>query len=246
MKSHAEPVSLKSAQYLSFVSVIFTLTLCIAIAQLAYAATFTVMNTNDSGAGSLRQAIADASAGDTIDFDSAVTGTITLTSGQLTIDKNLTILGPGADRLTISGGGTVRIFTVNDGMRLDLQGLTVANGSAAGANGGGVMNSGTSIITACAFSSSTASIALAAVCLPFQTALSPAIMPPTAGAFTTAVRPPPPSPTARFLPIQLQPRVAPSARIAQVPLQSPTAPFRETALGQGTEVRYTKQPLPRR
>ncbi len=63
--------------------------------------TLTVTNTNDAGSGSLRQAIIDASSGETIKF--SVTGTIRLTSGQLTIDKNLTINGPGANLLTISG-----------------------------------------------------------------------------------------------------------------------------------------------
>ena len=55
----------------------------------AQAATITVTNGNDAGAGSLRQAIADAVAGDVIAF-SGVT-TVTLTAGQLLIGKNLTI-----------------------------------------------------------------------------------------------------------------------------------------------------------
>jgi hypothetical protein len=68
----------------------------------ASAATITVLNTNDSGAGSLRQAISDSSSGDTINFDSSLNGqTITLTSGELLIDKNLTITGPGANQLAI-------------------------------------------------------------------------------------------------------------------------------------------------
>src|SRR5689334_17940915 len=54
-------------------------------------ATLTVTNGNDSGVGSLRDTIAAASSGDTIVF-SGVT-TVTLTSGQLTINKNLTISG---------------------------------------------------------------------------------------------------------------------------------------------------------
>ena len=67
----------------------------------AHAANITVTNTNDSGLGSLRQALTIANDGDTINF--AVTGTITLTSGGLPINKNITILGPGADQLSIDG-----------------------------------------------------------------------------------------------------------------------------------------------
>ena len=61
---------------------------------------YAVCNGNDSGPGSLRQAILDASSGDTITFAPSVT-TVTLTSGELVIDKNLTITGPGANRLTV-------------------------------------------------------------------------------------------------------------------------------------------------
>src|ERR1051326_4226274 len=66
------------------------------------AATTTVTNGNDTGPGSLRQAILDASSGDTINFAPSVT-TVYLSSGELVIDKNLTITGPGAsaDRLTV-------------------------------------------------------------------------------------------------------------------------------------------------
>ena len=49
------------------------------------ATTLTVTNTNDSGLGSLRQALATANDRDTINF--AVTGTISLTSGELLVDK---------------------------------------------------------------------------------------------------------------------------------------------------------------
>src|SRR5437867_5890699 len=65
------------------------------------AATITVTSSNDNGPGSLRQAILDASPGDTINFAPSVT-TVTLTSGELVIDKNLTITGPGANRLTVT------------------------------------------------------------------------------------------------------------------------------------------------
>ena len=63
----------------------------------------TVTNTNDSGPGSLRQALADANDGDTINFDVSLKGqTIALTSGELVIDKSITITGPGSDQLAVS------------------------------------------------------------------------------------------------------------------------------------------------
>ena len=78
--------------------------LLLACSDFASAATITVTNNNDSGPGSLRQAIANSSPGDTIDFDSSLSGqTITFTSGGLTINKNLTIAGPGANLLAVDG-----------------------------------------------------------------------------------------------------------------------------------------------
>jgi len=93
----------------------------------------TVTNTNDSGSGSLRQAIADASPGETIDF--AVTGMITLTSGQLTIDKDLTISGPGAGMLSIDGGVRSRVFRVGSG-NVTICGVTVVDGREMSLGGG--------------------------------------------------------------------------------------------------------------
>src|SRR5262249_33220859 len=68
--------------------------------------TFTVLNLADSGAGSLRDTIlvAESNPGpDVINFASGLTGTITLTSGQFQITTDMTINGPGADQLTVSG-----------------------------------------------------------------------------------------------------------------------------------------------
>jgi hypothetical protein len=64
------------------------------------AATITVTNGHDSGPGSLRQAILDASSGDEINFAPSVT-TVNLATGELVVDKNLTITGPGDNRLTV-------------------------------------------------------------------------------------------------------------------------------------------------
>ena len=64
--------------------------------------TITVTNGNDQGPGSLRQAILNASSGDAINFAPSVT-TVTLTSGESVIDKNLMITGPGANHFTVQG-----------------------------------------------------------------------------------------------------------------------------------------------
>src|SRR5262245_12679228 len=76
--------------------------------------TFTVSNLLDSGPGSLRQAILRANAHpgpDAVRFAPSVQGTIALTS-QLAITDDLAIRGPGADRLTVSGGTVTRVFAV--------------------------------------------------------------------------------------------------------------------------------------
>ena len=110
--------------------------LCL-IALNAQAATITVTNTNDSGAGSLRQAIADAHDGDTIDF--GVTGTITLTTGELLVNKNVTLNGPGSDHLIVDGNHASRVFHVSGGVTATIAGLAITNGSASDW-GGGIYN----------------------------------------------------------------------------------------------------------
>jgi hypothetical protein len=108
------------------------------VPAVSRAASFTVTNLNESGAGSLRQALADAKAAvgdDTISFEDGLTGTITVAS-QLVIDSNVIIQGPGAELLTISGGNTTRVFLVKDGVTATIDGLAISDGSAD--NGGGI------------------------------------------------------------------------------------------------------------
>src|SRR5438132_7899152 len=111
-----------------------------AAAVSADANVITVTNTNDSGPGSLRDALANANDGDTITF--AVTGVIGLTSGELMINKNITISGPGADRLAVSRAAkaSFRIFHVMLGHTVTIEGLRISNGSVLNGFGGGILN----------------------------------------------------------------------------------------------------------
>ncbi|MCT7982460.1 DUF4347 domain-containing protein [Laspinema sp. A4] len=101
-------------------------------AMMAYSgvlAILTVTNANDSGAGSLRNVIASAQAGDTILFDPTLANqTITLTSGQLELNKNLTIDGANAPGITISGNNASRVFFVSNSQTVKLANLTLING----------------------------------------------------------------------------------------------------------------------
>src|SRR5262249_2997269 len=75
--------------------------------------TLTVSNALDSGAGSLRGQIAAAKSGDAIVFAASLKNkTITLTSGELVIDKSLDIEGLGAQKLTVSGNDASRVFDI--------------------------------------------------------------------------------------------------------------------------------------
>ena len=123
-----------------------------AVALPVHAATITVTNTNDSGPGSLRQALTIANDGDTIGF--AVTGTISLTSGELVIDKNITISGPGPGLLTVARSqqaADFRIFNILPSHTAEIDGLTITGGSLVG-NGGGISSGATLTISNCAIS----------------------------------------------------------------------------------------------
>src|SRR5437588_4063880 len=122
-----------------------------------------VTTSADTGPGSLRRAIQDACDVDTITFDrTQVVSPIALTSGELTISKNLTIQGPGANVLTVKRNvaGRFRIFTISSGVTVNISGLTITNGFTAdglgigisGGFGGGISNSGTLMLTGVAVS----------------------------------------------------------------------------------------------
>lgn len=109
---------------------------------------FTVTNLDDGLApGTLRQAIFDAkqtpAVSDTIEFAAGLTGTIALSAGELVIDTPMSIVGPGADLLTIDAGGQSRVFNVDNGsaslINVEISGLTITGGST-DADGGGILN----------------------------------------------------------------------------------------------------------
>jgi hypothetical protein len=105
------------------------------------ATTILVTNTNDSGSGSLRNALSIANDGDTIDA-TGVSGTILLTSGELQINHNVTINGPGAGNLAVNGNAASRVFE-NFASNVTISGLTITNGHPADNNGGGgILNHG--------------------------------------------------------------------------------------------------------
>jgi len=87
------------------------LILCLLTAAAAHGATLQVTSTADSGTGSLRTQVAAAASGDTVNI--TATGTIALTTGEIAItNKHLIIVGPGADKLTITTGATTRALKI--------------------------------------------------------------------------------------------------------------------------------------
>jgi CSLREA domain-containing protein len=133
----------------------------------AHATTFTVNSSADAGGicpgatCTLRQAIFTALPGDTIDFAVGLS-TINLTSGELAINKNLIISGPGANFLTVqrssaSGTPTFRIFHTAGNISVTIAGLTISKGGDL-AFGGGIFNdSATLTISDCIISANTTS-----------------------------------------------------------------------------------------
>jgi hypothetical protein len=148
---------LRSASRRWSLVVILTVALCglVLPAGTASAATVYYVGTTADDAGApqgictdplntvctLRRVIGAAAPGDTILFKSWLSGTITLTNGPLTLTKSVTITGPGAANLTISGNNAGQVFVVNSGVTATISDLTVSRGRAQ-SDGGGIDNSG--------------------------------------------------------------------------------------------------------
>src|SRR5262245_59726583 len=108
-------------------------------------ATFTVWNLANAGAGSLRAAVTAANTNpgaDVVDFAGGLRGTVALTSGELRITDDVRIDGPGANRLAVSGSDLSRVFRINAGAAVEMDGLTITRGNGL-RWGGGIWNDGT-------------------------------------------------------------------------------------------------------
>lgn len=97
---------------------------------------------------SLREAVLSAPDGGTIHF--AIEGTVELKLGHIQLDKSLTIIGPGADKLAISGAGKSRVFLIDDRdaehqAKVELSGLRLTAGRSAGSSPDEILNWGGAI-----------------------------------------------------------------------------------------------------
>ena len=124
-----------------------------------------VANCNDSGPGSLRDAVASTVDGDEVDLSHLACSTISLTTGYLEIDANISLQGPGADQLTITTGGDFSVIEHFGSGVLDIGDLTIANGKYVSAQfpyGGCIYSTGSvsilaSVVSGCTVNNTTSS-----------------------------------------------------------------------------------------
>jgi hypothetical protein len=119
-----------------------------------HAAGITVTNREDSGPGSLRQAIINAMAGGGAEITFSVNGTITLDSQlpEINIDGGLLIINGTGHTVTISGRDTFGVLVISPNTSLELNNLTIANGYTTSGEGGGITNYGSLHVTNVTFS----------------------------------------------------------------------------------------------
>jgi hypothetical protein len=102
---------------------------------LAYAATLTGAHTITFSNSSINGAV---------NFHDGMAHTITLGGSQLSITSNVTITGPGAHLLTISGNEASRVFLASENTNVSMSGLTITHGRITGATvgimGGGILS----------------------------------------------------------------------------------------------------------
>jgi len=146
----------------SLLSAILTIVLLSSIQS--FADTFVVTNLNDSGEGSLRRAITISNAvegPDEIVFEEGLTGTILHNLGTIFIQDDLTIVGPGADKITIDAFGNSDVFAVRDfddeiNRVVKISGLRFINGNAL--EDGAIVNYEILTVDSCEFINGNASL----------------------------------------------------------------------------------------
>jgi len=82
-----------------------------------------------------------------VTFQAGVSGTITLTTGELAISKNLTIAGPGAGVITVGGNHASRVFDIAATYRVGISRVMISDGNGQLSDGGGIENHGTLTVT---------------------------------------------------------------------------------------------------
>jgi CSLREA domain-containing protein len=143
-----------------FIMAVLVAGLTLSVLPVSHAADITVTTLDDendncaTGGCSLREAITEATPDQ--DIDLGVTGTIILTNGELAINQNLTITGPGADSLTISGNDASRVISIASSKAVTITGVTIQDGNVSDDTGGGILNAGTLTLDNCIISDNTA------------------------------------------------------------------------------------------
>lgn len=159
MNSNASHFARRLNEIRFYTGRIVGIVVCLTVITLptASGATFTVSSTADSGPGSLRAAVAAAQTSpgpNVIQFAQGVRGTIVLTSGTIAISQSVTIAGPGAHRLSISGNDADRVFDIEgSATNVSISGVKIKHGVAGsssphGSSGGAIYVSGATLTLA--------------------------------------------------------------------------------------------------
>ncbi len=95
-----------------------------------FAETLVVTNNNDSGAGSLRQAVLDAVDGDEIVFDASLFDSTIVFNSTIAITQDIQITGLQGNVITLDGNNVTRHFAITGGQTVTISNLTLVNGNA--------------------------------------------------------------------------------------------------------------------
>ncbi len=127
--------------------------------QAVRAADLLVYSNNDSGSGSLRQAIADNASmggGNNIVFSNGVASPIAL-AGGLSISNDVAIVGPGDKVLAVAGNSGGSVFQFVSNATVTISGLTITGGFNGVQGGGMLQESGSLTLLGCTIASNVAS-----------------------------------------------------------------------------------------